>query len=74
MHELQDISKDSCKDVIVTVMLQGTICICESGAARSPDTSYFKVTYRVVSLCSTWIASMTVVVYSIPVVRLVPLL
>ena len=29
-------------------------------------------TYLVVSLCSTAVASMTVVVYSMPVVRLVP--
>jgi hypothetical protein len=69
VHKLDDIGENGSQNVIVPVAIKLVEKIPDNVIK---DAILF--TYRVVSLCSTPTASMTLVVYSMPVVRLMPTL
>lgn len=68
VHLAQDICEDCSENIVISLRHKGLLKVRLEELRTEGSTQ----TYRVVSLCSTRNASRTVVVYSIPVVRLVP--
>ena len=68
MHAAEYIGENSSKNVKISKVNRNDCVVRYRTIIRQSKQG----TYRVVSLCSTAVASMTVVVYSMPVVRLVP--